>query len=380
MKGKNIFFLAVLLNATSSLCSADSPDCAPFSGDLDVNIRNIYPEGGDWFPSNCKIYLGSLNNGTLVEYDPYTTATNIIEFPGVTHNWEYFVCGVRYSRATDTIYVSASARAPWFNTNSPGMGTNLTGPNRLIQYSPRDRSIVWEVDLDPAISDIEQQIGTPVGGLQDSASDKDGNVYLPVTFGNFLLMVDRNGEVSRFYTPDLDKLDKSYGFGGLFITENNVMVLADGVSSGFVLFNLSGPNPTEAHFSKPEGLPDNDDIHLECDFLLAPRKYRDTVALCADVLSTSISPHGVITVYVSEDGWKTSKYAGAIPVAFGQSPDVFSTAQFATADRIYALSSALPYGPQIFPQVESTTLVDITTRVDELVGDAGASQHRRDEL
>ncbi|KAI1750586.1 hypothetical protein F4782DRAFT_541457 [Xylaria castorea] len=380
MKGEAIFISTVLLHATLSLCSTAYPECDPFSGDLDVKIRNIYPEGGEWSPSNCKIYLGSLNNGTIVEYDPYTSVTNIIEFPGVSYNWEYFVCGVDYSRATGNIYVSASARAPWFNPNSPGMGTNLTGPNRLIQYSPRDQSVVWEVNLDPLVNDIEQQLGTPVGGLQDSASDKDGNVYLPVTFGNFILKVDRNGEVSRFYTPDLDKLDKSYGFGGLFTTEDNAMVLADGISHGFVLFNLSGPNPAEPHFSKPEGLPDNYDLPLVCDALIAPRRYKDRVAMCADVLSTSISPHGIITIYVSNDGWKTSKYAGAIPVAFGQSPDVFSTAQFATAERVYALSSALPYGPQMFPEVESTTLVDITARVDELVGSVEASQHQRDEL
>ncbi|KAI8949868.1 hypothetical protein F4801DRAFT_602912 [Xylaria longipes] len=380
MKGKTIFISAVVLDAKLSLCSINYPDCPPFSGDLNVNIRNIYPEGVEWSPSNCKIYLGSLNNGSIVEYDPYTSATNIIEFPGVSHNWEYFVCGVDYSHATGNLYVSASARAPWFNQNSPGMGTNLTGPNRLIQYSPRDRSIIREVDLDPLINDIEKQLGSPVGGLQDSASDKDGNTYVPVTFGNFILKVDKNGEVNRFYTPDLDKLDKSYGFGGLFITEDNAMVLSDGISQSFVVFNLSGPNPAEPHFSKPEGFPDNYDRPLECDAVIAPRRYRDRVAMCADVLSTSISPHGIITVYVSNDGWKTNKCVGAIPIAFGQSPDVFSTAQFATADRVYALSSALPYGPQMFPEVESTTLVDITARVDELVGDAVASQHQRDEL
>ncbi|KAI1175670.1 hypothetical protein F4777DRAFT_598415 [Nemania sp. FL0916] len=380
MRGNTIFVFAVLLNAPLGLCSAYYPDCAPITGNLDVNLRNIYPEGGEWSPSNCKVYLGSLNNGTIVEYDPYTKTTNVIEFPGVTHNWEHFVCGVDYSHATGNLFISASARAPWFNPDSPGMGTNLTGPNRLIQYSPRDRSIIWDVDLGPLVDDIEKEIGTSVGGLQDSASDKDGNVYVPITFGNFILKIDKNGETSRFYDPDLKKLDKSYGFGGLFITENNAMVVADGVSHGFVVFDLVGPDPTKPLFSQPEGIPDNYDLPLVCDAIIAPRRYRDTVALCADVLSRSMSPYGIITVYVSKDGWKTSKYAGAIPVEFGQSPDVFSTAQFATADRVYALSSALPYGPQAFPEVKSTTLVDITEKVDQLVGTGEAAQTKRDEL
>jgi len=141
-----------------------------------------------------------------------------------------------------------------------------------------------------------------------------------------------------------------------------VLVLADAVSQGFVRFDLSSPNSSQPLYIAPSGHPENYADPLECD------------------ASRSFSSHGVIAVYTSGDGWKTSEYVGIIPVEFGQEPDVWSTAQFGTADRVYALSSALPYEEGIFPQTESTTLVDITEKVDELVRKSSQSGHVHSEL
>lgn len=44
--------------AISVYASKSHPACPPISGNLTVNLRNIYPEGVDFFPSNCKIYVG----------------------------------------------------------------------------------------------------------------------------------------------------------------------------------------------------------------------------------------------------------------------------------------------------------------------------------
>ncbi|RYP16753.1 hypothetical protein DL765_004930 [Monosporascus sp. GIB2] len=306
--------------------------------------------------------IRSLNNGSLVEYDPYTSTTDIIEFPGVSHNSDFFVCGVDYSHATGTVYISASARAPWW----PTIGANLSGPNRLIHYSPLEKSILWQANIDPLVAEVQQQTGTPFAGFQDSAEDKDGNAYFFGTFGNIIVKVDKNGQATKFYSPDPVN-DKSYGFGGAFVTQENVLVLADAISDGFVRFDLSGPTPSQPTFTAPSGHPEIFKDVLECDALNAPRRYNDAVALCSNVLDRQFAPHGIITVYTSEDGWKTSKYVGMIPTEL-EPPDVWSTAQFATADRVYALSSSLPYDDGAFPQTESTTLVDITEKVDELVG------------
>ncbi|KAL9082760.1 MAG: hypothetical protein Q9165_008797 [Trypethelium subeluteriae] len=361
-------FFPVFVTAAAVLASESYSACPPISGNLRVSQRDIYPEGVEFSPSNCKVYIGSLNNNSVVEFDPYTLSTEIIEFPGITHNWEYFICGIDYSYATESLYVSASARAPWFNPGSNAMGKNLTGPNRLIKLSPLDRSIIWQADVNPVIEEIGQQIGTPIGGFQDSAEDKDGNAYFPSSFGHTIVKIDVNGQPSKFYIADPDKLNTdAYGFGGLFTTDENVLVLSDGVTGGFVRFDLSGSNPSEPLFTKPTNLWAKYDTVLDCDSLIAPRRFNQTIALCSDVVNRNLSPHGMITVYASGDGWKTSKYIGAIPVEFGQTPDVWSTAQFATPEGVYALSSALPYAEGTFPKTNGTTLVEITEKVVELL-------------
>ncbi|KAJ5087782.1 hypothetical protein N7456_011398 [Penicillium angulare] len=358
------------------------PPCPPLIGDVTVNVPNIFPEGAEFAPSNCKFYIGSLNNGSVVEYDPYTSVTEIIDLPGVSHNSDYFVCGVDYSHATGTIYISASARAPWW----PSIGGNLHGPNRLFQYSPLTKSILWEANIDPLLAQVEREVGTPYAGFQDSAEDKDGNAYFFGTFGNIIVKVDKTGKASKFYSPDPEKGDRSYGFGGAFVTKENVLVLADALSDGFVLFDLSGPTPSQPTFTTPTGHPANFNDVLECDALIAPPRYRDSVALCSNVLDRDFSQHGIITVYTSPDNWKTSQYVGMIPTDYGQNPDVWSTAQLATSDRVYALSSSLPYDDGKFPETKSTTLVDITDGVDRLVGKFAPVQGfsesgaRRDEL
>jgi hypothetical protein len=285
------------------------------------------------------------------------------------------VCGVDYSSATGTIYVSASARAPWF----PGFGEDLSGPNRLIHYSPQEKKILWQANIDSVVSGMVKDIGKPFAGFQDSAADKDGNAYFLAAFGNVILKIDKNGKASEFYKPSAASFTSRYGFGGAFVTENNVLVLADGVTQGFVRFDLSSASPSTPLFVAPSGHPKEYKGPLDCDALIAPKRYKETVGICSHVVSRSFSPHGIIAIYIFEDDWKTSKYAGYIPVEF-EGPDLWSTAQFGTADRVYALSSALPYDEGVFPQTENTTLVDITEKVDDLVEQAERSGNIHVEL
>lgn len=310
----------------------------------------------------------SLNNNSIVEFDPYTSASKIIEFPGISHNKEYFVCGIDYSPSTQTLFISANARAPWWNEDEPQMGMNLTGPNHLIHYSPLNRSIIWETDVNPLISEIEQDIGLPTGGFQDQAEDKDGNAYYPTAFGNVILKVDPNGQASKFYVPKPEEMrTHSYGWGGYVVTKDNVLVLSDAVTQSFALFNLTGPNPSEPIFSKPSNIPDEYPTALYCDSLIIPQRFKETIALCADVFDQTLSSHGIIAAYYSEDGWKTSEYIGAIPVAFEQAPGAWSTATFEAEGSIYALTSVLPYEKGEFPQTDSTPLVDITKSIIKLL-------------
>lgn len=219
-------------------------------------------------------------------------------------------------------------------------------------------------------TDLEQQLGSPFAGFQESAEDKDGNAYFIATFGNLIIKVDPRGNPTKFYSPEPEEIDaRAYGFGSAFVTQENVLVVCDAVSDAFVLFDLSSSTPSQPIFAPPTGAPADAKSVLECDSLIAPARYEDKVALCTYTLDEQYSKHGIITVWVSSDGWRTSRYVGLIENEYGQSPDVWSTASLATSDRIYSLSSSLPYDAGEFPETNSTTLVDITERVDRLVGE-----------
>ncbi|KAI1114173.1 hypothetical protein F5Y14DRAFT_441402 [Nemania sp. NC0429] len=345
--------------------------CPPFTGNVTVNAENIYPDGAEFSPTNCKFYLGSMNNNTLIEHDPYTSVTREIEFPGISHNNDYFVCGVDFSYATGTLYVAVSSSSAWW----PTMGGNLTGPNRLIQYSPLADSIIWTANIDDVVAAEVEATGTQFAGFQDMAVDKDSNAYFFATFGNIIVKIDPEGKATKFYSPD-PPTDKSWGFGGAFVTMSNKLVVSDAVLDNFAVFDLSSSAPSNPSFIVPKGNPDDfEDSVLECDSLTAPRRYGDKVALCANVADTKFSEHGMITVYTSDDDWETINFVGMINNDFGQFPDVWSTAQVGTADRVYALSSSLPYENRFeFPKTKSTMLVDITDRVDKLVGKFAPSQ------
>ncbi|KAI1871144.1 hypothetical protein JX265_006184 [Neoarthrinium moseri] len=362
-----IYFLVTL---ASRICAFKTyPACPPLAGDVTVNVSNIFPESAEFAPSNCRFYIG---NGSLIEHDPYTSTTREINLPGVSHNTDYFVCGVDFGYASGTIYVAASSRYNWW----PTIGGNLTGPSRLMKYSPLNNEIIWSTNVGAVVSAEERETNTPFAGFQDMAEDEDGNVYFLGSFGNIILKVDPEGKATKFYSPD-PVTDKSYGFGGAFMTRENVLVVGDAISQGFVIFDLSSSNPSLATFTKPTGHPKEFDEHvMECDAVTAPRRYEDNVALCSLVVDRKFSNHGMITVYTSVDGWKSSNFAGMIRTEFGQSPDIWSTAQLGTADRVYALSSSLPYDDAGFPNTKSTTLVDITDKVDQLVGKFGPNQDR----
>ena len=271
------------------------------------------------------------------------------------------MCGVDYSFVTDTLYVSANARAPWWNEGSDTMGWNLTGPNRLIHYSPLNQSILWEADVNSLVEEIEREIGAKIGGFQDQAEDKDGNAYYPTAWGNVILKIDVNGQANKFYVPEPDRMNTSaYGFSALVVSEDNVLVLGDAVSQSFAIFNLSGPDPSEPFFSKPANLPAGCSTALACDSLIMPKRFSNTIVLCVDVFDAKISPHGIIAVYSSGDGWRTSEYIGAVPIEFDQAPYAWSTATFEARGSIYALASALHMKKEHSPR--STTQYSWTLR------------------
>jgi hypothetical protein len=114
--------------------------------------------------------------------------------------------------------VAASSRCPWWLS----IGANLTGPNRLIHYSPMEEKILWQANVDSLVREIEETTGPPTPGFQESVADMNGNAYFIAAFGNTILKVDEDGQATNFYS--LEDPVTAYGFGGAFVTQDNVLV------------------------------------------------------------------------------------------------------------------------------------------------------------
>ena len=281
-----------------------------------------------------------------------------MEFPGISHNEDYLLSGVDFHASSGDIYVSANARAAFF-TN----GANLTGPNKLIRYDPRTKSVVWITDLAGIIQEIEQRLGQAIGGFQDQAEDLVGNTYYMSTWGNVLIKVDRFGRPAPFYIPSKAVFNDSIpGFGGLFIRGNR-LVVSDSISKSFMVFDLHGLSQDVFHVF-PTNVPRNY-TPLLCDSLYAPSKYHGRIALCADDFAQGI---GGIVAYRSTDFWRTAEYLGILWNDHVEAPNGTATATFEAGDSIYAVVGYLPGNDGSPRRASSFPIIDITGKVAELVG------------
>lgn len=304
----------------------------------------------------------ALYNATAFEYDPYTHEGKIIAFPGITGDADYHVGGIDMDQRTGSVYIGATAGAP-FNTN----GKNLTGPNHLIRYDTGRQEVLWIADLAGFQAEILAETGQFVSGFQDMAEDPRGNCYMLASFGNAIARIDPTGrDVSVFYNSGVN--DSSIlGIGGLF-TVDDTLVVSDDRSGEFLVFDTKSSRGV-ARFVEPEGQPA--EYTFTCDGLTAPERYGGTVALCSNDF---VNGTGGIAVYQSLDGWQSAQWKGFIanddPVAAGSTP----TATVEIAGSIYISEEFFPPGLATGnatggPEPRSSfPFVDITEQVDSLVG------------
>lgn len=296
-------------------------------------------------------------NNTLVEYNLLSGTSAVILLDGISGNDSYLLSGVDYSKATQTIFVSANARAAFY-TN----GKDLTGPNHLLQYDPVSQSVIRDIDFSTIISQIEDELGAKIGGFQDQAEDRWGNVYYMATWGNTIIKVTPSNELYLFYAPLPVQLNTSTpGFGGLAITQD-LLVVTDAISASFLLFNLTDPNPI-AKYLDPSDVP-NWYSPLLCDSLVIPSRYKDTIALCADDFVNGV---GGIAVYQSYDKWAKVKFLGISFNDRQQVPNGTATATFEAGGSIFSVYTYIPDTQGIQPVSNYFPMVDITDQIDAIV-------------
>lgn len=81
----------------------------------------------------------ALFNASVAVYDPFINKiVEIIEFPGIAHNPEFHIGGLKVDQRTGLISIVVNAGAA-FNTN----GQDLSGTNYIIQWDATTKEILY---------------------------------------------------------------------------------------------------------------------------------------------------------------------------------------------------------------------------------------------
>ncbi|KAL6820144.1 hypothetical protein J3E69DRAFT_357558 [Trichoderma sp. SZMC 28015] len=284
----------------------------------------LYPENLDFDPNECKLYIGSNFNGSVIVYDLYSNEHETLTFDGISGVYPFRLSGIDYDRATgDMLFVSNNEHP--FQT----MGKDLVGPNKLIRYSPKLRKVTNIVNIDP-------QLGSPIGGFQDTAEDSRGNAYMPSSWGAAILKVDRVGSVSTFYygpseEPSNEDESTAPMFSmGIISTPSDKIVVCNSSEGAFYSFDTKAhhPKPALVHMSNLS----SEYKGCSCDGMSNPFRYRQNVLLCSE---NTYGGTGGISVFETTDDWKSATYRGMI---MNDDPNVgkgYPTATVQVVDSIY---------------------------------------------
>ncbi|KAK2750154.1 hypothetical protein FQN57_004650 [Myotisia sp. PD_48] len=354
METCKIYFVA-LAAIWMAFATSASPikKCKPVSGTFVVDQQDLYPESSDWDPIHCKLYAGALYNSTVLVYDPITLEKKIISFPDVSGKPEYHVSGIDVDTRSGSVYIGTSSGTPFGSG-----GRNLTGPNHLVRYDTRSERVLWSADLAGFQEQVVKTTGKMVSGFQDQAEDLQGNSYMLASFGNAIARISRDGkDVSVFYAPGLNEAFP-LGFGGIF-SLRNTLVVSDNREQAFYVFDAKD-KMGKPKIVKPEGSPK--DYVFTCDGLIAPSKYKGTVALCAN--NRGVPAPGGIAVYQSKDSWATAQWKGLI---LNDDPAVVGGRATTTVEITGSIFINTIFGRSATNPRSSFPYVDITSKVQALL-------------
>lgn len=312
--------------------------------------------------------LSANYNATVLVLDPYTGATRTIEFPGISHtNDTLHVAGVEYHAPTHSMFFTVDGPLPWYS-----LGADLSGDDYLIRYDLSTESVVWTADLNPVKDDLLAKTGLRSSGFQDSAVDVWGNNYLTIAYGNAIAKVDLDGNVGTYsFTPE-ETLSTAAGYLGIVAPiGSGKVIVSDALSAGFVSFdlrnNLTTGSPVAVTLTNPEAVPAN--FSLDCDGLIAPKAYSNTVLLCSNNFFGTL---GVVTVWRTEDEFDSVTYLGLVDnqeVAGEFAAGSVPVTSFEMPGSVYFLEQFFFDGgvPSIVGNRTTFPLVDVTSRVANIV-------------
>ncbi|KAM7211275.1 tri14-like protein [Rhypophila decipiens] len=257
-------------------------ECPPFNkpGNITLHQYQLYPETAAWDTNRCVAYFCALFNGSIAEYDPYTSKHN--------PRADQHASGMDYSPSTGLLHMVIDSQRPFLTE-----GGDVSGDNWLIRYHPATRTEIWRANLTSITNGLW-------GGFQDVALDSKGNSYVIGTYPKSVLKVSNSGAISvRGYTGAASL----YGQDAMLVVDNEGVPESELVgNSNIYRFDLTKPTgvPIKIPRTPNTQFGPGDKIHF-------PPAYKHTVALIADDYRGKI-------VMRSKDGkWKQAEHLGLIP-------------------------------------------------------------------
>lgn len=249
----------------------------------------------------------------------------------------------------------------------------MTGGNSLIRYDTITKSVVYNVDLEPLVSQLPQNSTITPGGFQDSATDAQGSAYVPVVFHTpAIAKISASGDLSVFHAgaPVAPGVGPYLYFGICYHAATAKLIVTAPYLGSFVTFDTTSDAPAPVDVTMTGRPADNSYPGLACDGLTAPKRYGHKVLLCCE---SYIGTQGAVTLWATTDDYASVAYIGKVE---NNSTLVAGGVVTATVELENAIFISSSYfndgvvfnvaGPRaVFP------LIDATAEFDAVVAAAG---------
>ncbi|KAK0732115.1 hypothetical protein B0H67DRAFT_479299 [Lasiosphaeris hirsuta] len=336
--------------------TAPASGCPPFKkGSFSIDAYQLYPENMDWDAKLCQVYVGILFNASFGIYDAYQDKLDVISFPGSSLVKEFHVGGVAWDKHSGLASVIVG-QGNAFETS----GANISGDNFIKKYDPRTRKFLWSLNVTALTKGV-------YGGFNDITHDAAGNTYFCGTFPSSILKVDPQGTtVVPWYLPETVN-HTIRGYSGIAIHGNTIITL-DSLTGKFFRFDATAATGT------PIPVPHTpDEPIIRGDAIRLPLKYGGKVLLVAQ------NTRGVAVLRSKDASWTSVEYLGLIPTDPSLPLGALTTSATQIGDHIYAVTDwfADPVVPgTVAGNKTSFPMVDITGKIDELLGQGKRRKHR----
>ncbi|XPT04368.1 hypothetical protein M3J09_013447 [Ascochyta lentis] len=356
---------AVAESATVGHFQPRTKKCPSVHGDIVLDIFQLYSENSAFDPVNCKLYMSSNFNASVVVYDVYTTKHQVLTFPGITHTDPYHIAGIDYDASNGAMFFTANSGSG-FATN----GVDLSGPQKIIKWDTTAMKTIYTADLATVQEQYNSTFGHAIAGFQDMAEDSAGNSYVPVSFGGYCIAkIALDGTATPFYMSNetaKNATAQPYIYSGLVsLPSQNKLLVSDSQRGTFVTFDTKSESPVPTPITI-SNLPSNYSS-VACDGTITPTRYTNQrIVLCAD---DTLGGNGAIVVFSSKDHWASAKYLGIIYNTDSRTKGFYTTTAVEITDSIYLSSMPFTDGPTFDTagNRSSFPLIDITNQVDLLV-------------